>query len=64
VESTDGGLRWYRWSHHPELEEGGMKDEALQPYAHYRANGPLRALPEASANALRDHVARLLGGDE
>ena len=24
VESTDAGLRWYRWSHHPELEDGGL----------------------------------------
>lgn len=59
VESTDRGLRWYRWSHHPELEDGGMKDEALQTYAEYREAGPLRPLPVATANALSEHVARL-----
>lgn len=60
VESTDAGLRWYRWSHHVELAEGGLQDEALQPYAAYHAEGPLRTLPEDVATKLRDHVAQLL----
>ena len=59
VESTDAGLRWYRWSHHVEADVGGMQDEELQPYADFERDGPLRALPEASRQALADHVAKL-----
>ena len=64
VESTDRGLRWYRWSHHPELAEGGLQDEDLQPYAAYSADGPLRPLPDGLGEQLREHVARLLAQRE
>ncbi|MCA9576142.1 MAG: hypothetical protein R3B40_11130 [Polyangiales bacterium] len=63
VESTDEGLRWYRWSHHPELDQGGAQDVALQGYAAFLADGPLRALPEEVAHRLREHVAKLTSQD-
>jgi hypothetical protein len=60
VESTDQGLRWYRWSHHPELAEGGLQDEALQTYAAFQQDGPLRAIPDEVGQRLREHVQSLV----
>ena len=59
VESTDEGLRWYRWSHQVEVEEGGQQDVTLQPYSAYHADGPLWTVPEDVAQRLREHVAGL-----
>lgn len=61
VETTDAGLRWYRWSHHVELEVGGLTDEALQPFEAYLADGPLRGMPAELGEQLREHVLRLRG---
>jgi len=59
VESTDQGLRWYRWSHHPELTEGGPQDVAIQTYAAFRQDGPLRTIPDDVGQRLREHVKTL-----
>lgn len=55
VETRDEGLLWYRWSH-AHGEAGGRRDEALQSFAAFTREGPLRAAPEPTLAAIRAWV--------
>ena len=45
VETTDAGLRWFRWSHRFGHGEDGLQGEVLQPWARFAADGPLEPMP-------------------
>ena len=53
VETTDDGLRWFRWSH-AIREDGvhGEHDVELQSWAAYRDDGPARDMPDAMREQL------------
>jgi hypothetical protein len=58
VTTTDDGLRWFRWSHVFEGGPGeGEHDVAHQSFADFRAEGPLRTMPDA----LRDELIAWIG---
>lgn len=43
VETTDGGLRYFAWSH---LDARGLTRETLQSFASFEEDGPSWAMPE------------------
>ncbi|MFW6051320.1 MAG: hypothetical protein ACODAU_09110 [Myxococcota bacterium] len=55
VETTDGGLAWYRWSHR--AADGGRRDTETQSYQDFEAHGPLREAPGSVVGELRDWIA-------
>ena len=55
VETTDEGLRWYRWSHR--AEDGGPSEDTLQSYDDFAREGPQRPMPDHLRLALEAHVA-------
>lgn len=58
VETTDEGLRWFRWSHR--IREDGVQGEhdvEVQPYVDFRASGPLRRIPDEQRAELERWVA-------
>ena len=64
IETTDAGLRYYRWSHL--AADGGMHDESVRTWARYAEEGAGRTLPQeidASLGAWwREHGQTMLGG--
>lgn len=54
VETTDEGLRWFRWSH-AFRDDGvhGEHDVQLQSVEDFERNGPLREMPEQLEAELR-----------
>jgi len=58
VETTDAGLRWFRWSH-AIREDGvhGEHDVELQSWDAYRDDGPARAMPHAMREQLEEWLA-------
>lgn len=57
VETTDEGLRWYRWSH--VTGQGRPLSEVRQSYAAFLAEGPARPAPRAVLAKLRQRIERL-----
>lgn len=61
VETTDDGLRWFRWSH--AIRDDGLNGEhdvEVQPWADYRASGPRRSMP----GELRAELERWVADNE
>ncbi len=57
VTTSDEGLRWFRWSHHHGEGGEGEHEARLQSFDDFRAEGPLRPMPEAREIELRAWVA-------
>lgn len=58
VETTDDGLRWFRWSH-AIRDDGvhGEHDVAVQTFESFRRSGPMREIPEEQLEQLRRWVS-------
>jgi len=54
VETTDDGLRWYRWSH--DIEGEGAFDVVRQSFTEFRASGPPRPMPPSVREAVKAWV--------
>lgn len=57
VEAREEGLVWYAWSH---THGRGRHDEALQSYASFLRDGPLRPMPAHAARELEAIARRKL----
>lgn len=58
VETSDEGLRWFRWSHRFADGAGGLEAESRQTWAEFDREGPREAMPPELRSELDAWVAR------